>query len=205
MDSSRGSTRTVRAVTGAALAMIAFAGTPARGQITVFTAALSGSQVAPPNGSPGTGFVTVTLNQTTNTLDVAESFSGLTANPTAAHIHCCVAPGNSGAIAIPFNDFLLMAPGTSGIYTHLFDLTDATTFSAVFLTGHGNTAASARAALIAGMFAQLTYSNIHTTNFPGGEISGQLVVAAPEPGSLVLFGSGLAVLVGLARSRRRMA
>lgn len=199
MNSSRGSRYGVIVVT-ATLGALALGSVRAGAQVTIFTAALSGSQAVPATPSTGTGFITVTLDQTLNTLNVNEVFSGLTGGPaSAAHIHCCAPPGAAAPVAVPFVGF----PATSaGTYTHLFDLTNAATFNPVFITGNGGTVASARAALIAGMFAGMTYANIHNQVYPAGEISGQLV-ATPEPASLVLFGSGLALFAGMAQRRRR--
>jgi hypothetical protein len=51
----------------------------------------------------------------------------------------------------------------------------------------------AETALIAGIEGGQTYFNIHTLDFPSGEIRGQLVPlsSVPLPGSLVLLGSAL--------------
>lgn len=199
MRTSKRWERRMTAVMAAALGLLAFAGVRAHAQITVFTAAMNGSQVVPPSGSPATGFVVVTLDQTLNTLNVVDNFAGLIGGPaTAAHIHCCTPPGVNAIVAVPFNGF---PATTSGTYTHFFDLTDPASFNSAFITANGGSLALARAALIAGMFAGQTYTNIHDPRFPGGEISGQLVVATPEPASLALFGSGLALCLG-AMSRR---
>jgi hypothetical protein len=61
--------------------------------------------------------------------------------------------------------------------------------------------AAAETALLNGLANGQTYLNIHTTNFGGGEIRGVLV-ATPEPGSYLLAGVSLSLLiVGLRRMR----
>jgi hypothetical protein len=66
------------------------------------------------------------------------------------------------------------------------------------------TIAQAEAALIAGLESHMTYFNIHTDNFPGGEIRRQLVpgpiAGAGLPGLLAACGG----LVALARRRRKL-
>jgi hypothetical protein len=158
----------------------------------IFTAILLGSNEVPPTGSSATGFIRVTLSG--DALQVDESFSVLTAPAVAAHIHCCVGPGVNTGVAVPFPGF---PSATSGTYSILFDLTDATTYNAPFLTAHGGTAAGAESALVDALFAGEAYANIHDTEFPGGEIRGQLTAQTPEPSSLMLLSVALSVLVGL--------
>ena len=146
---------------------------------------LSGANERPtPVPSPGTGLAHVTLNTTAQTIEINVTFSGLTSPDNAAHIHCCAPLGTNAGVAttVPtFGDF----PGstipsfplgvTSGTYDQTFSLLDSNFYNPVFVTANGGTVATAEAALIAGLESQMTYFNIHTANFPGGEIRGQLV------------------------------
>jgi hypothetical protein len=163
-----------------------------------FTATLSGALEVPPVASPGTGFTTVVLNTTANTLFVDVTFSGLTSGTTASHIHCCVASpflnANAG-VATQVPSFINLPMGvTSGSFTQLLDLTLASSYNPAFITAEGGTVPGAEAALVAGMENGESYLNIHTMNFPSGEIRG-LLAPTPEPNSILLLGSGLVGLV----------
>jgi hypothetical protein len=161
-----------------------------------YTAIMTGNAEVPPTGSPATGLTTLSL--TGDFLTVSVTFSGLVGGPAAAaHIHCCVPPGSNAPVAIPFTGF---PTTTSGTYTNTFDLSLAATYTAAFITAEGGTVAGAEAAILAGLGDYQTYSNIHNATFPGGEIRG-IIVATPEPGTLLLLGTGLAGAAGVLRRR----
>src|SRR5437588_12115380 len=84
----------------AVVAALIVSPTSATADPITFTANLSAANENPPTMSGGTGFATVVLDSTAQTLQVAATFSGLTSNVTAAHIHCCqMVPGtNIGGI-----------------------------------------------------------------------------------------------------------
>jgi hypothetical protein len=157
----------------------------AQGAVITTSTSLSGPNENPANASPGTGGAFVTLDTTTHRMRVSVVFSGLTANTTASHIHCCTsAPNNAGvATVVPaFPGFPLGV--TSGTYDQTLDTTLASTWNATFITNNGGTPAGAEAALANGLAAGQAYLNVHTSAFPAGEIRGFLVTQ-----SLPLIGS----------------
>ena len=137
---------------------------------------LVGSAEVPPSASPGTGFTTVTYSATSHQLGVDVTFSSLIFGDTAAHIHCCIAPGSNAGVATQTPTFSGFPLGvTAGTYMSSFDLTLAASFNPTFVTANGGTAAGAEAALSSGLASGMAYLNIHTTGFPGGEIRALLV------------------------------
>jgi hypothetical protein len=133
-----------------------FSGGEIRGQIGLaavqYTTTLTGAQQVPVVASPGTGTGMVALNAAENLLIVNMSFSGLTSNAIAAHIH---GPAAAGANAGVLFDFASVVPNaTSGsIPQQTFAITPSQ---------------------VTELKAGLYYFNIHTVNFSGGEIRGQI-------------------------------
>ena len=159
--------------------------TPAVADTINYTAIMNGTSEVPPNASPATGFASLSLDG--DSLAIHIEYAGLIGgNPSAAHIHCCAPPGTNAPVWVPFANFPTTTSGT-------YDITiDLSTFA---FSGGGS-----EAALIAGLNAGTAYTNIHNATFPGGEIRGQLA-ATPEPGTLLLLGTGAAGMISLIRRR----
>jgi len=157
----------------------------------VITTALSGANENPVNASPATGLATLTYSTALNQLAVNVTFNNLTAPASAAHIHFGL-PGTNGPIVFPFGTFPATSSGTFST-----TLTTASAFNPSPANGI-NTFNDMINAIQAGN----AYVNIHNTNFPGGEVRG-FTTTVPEPSSVILTATGLAGLLGYARSRRR--
>ena len=140
-------------------------------QLFTCSTILRGTNEVPPNASPGTGTVSLSIDTNTGQINGQWSASGLSGNITAAHIH--QAPvGVNGPIVLPFSG---LPPGGGSFTT-------------------SNTNSSIANSVVANPSG--FYINVHTQTFPGGEIRGQLSCSAiptevPEADGLVLFGSGL--------------
>lgn len=161
-----------------ALALVLFS-RPASAQ-TLFNAFLSGTQEAPPNASPASGFGTALLNLAETQITVDLSFSGLLGLATAAHIHGPAPAGTNAPVLFPLTGVPAATSGT--IPEQSFAITPTQVVS-----------------LKAGLF----YMNVHSNVFPGGEIRGQLLAAVPEPGTLALAAGCLIPGMVLALRRRR--
>jgi hypothetical protein len=186
-------------------ALVLLPASAAHSATMTFIAGLSGANERPdPVSSPGTGLAIVVLDPTAETIQILATFSSLTSPTTAAHIHCCAPLNTNAGVATTVPAFIGFPLGvTFGAYmSPVFSLADALIYNPAFITAQGGLR-QAEAALIAGIIAGQSYFNIHTVNFPGGEIRGQLAAVAPVPlpASVILFGSALLGL-GLFRGRR---
>ncbi len=124
--------------------------TTTEGQTDFLSSNLQGSQEVPPNASPGTGSVMVLLDKAIGTVYLTGSYSGLTSQPTASHIHR--AP-----------------PGVNGPIITELSLSGDSTFGTI--TGTDTLASTDVTEMINGN----TYANIHTDSLPAGELRGQLI------------------------------
>lgn len=143
----------------ASLAFLFLLGGGARAQLVYLSATLDGLQEVPPNSSTGNGSGCFVLDLGTLKVDYQIEFVSLTSSQTEAHIHGFASPGVNAPV-------LFTLPLGSPI------------------TGNIQMTANEAQAMIDG----LTYVNIHTVNFPGGELRGQILQAPPPV--LYCFGDG---------------
>lgn len=170
-----------------------------------FGAFLSGPAESPPNTSPGTGFTTVTIDPDAHTLSVSVDFSGLVAPTTASHIHIVAPPNPTGPVVTTVPRFPGFPVGVmAGTYSRTFDTLDAATYNPMFLNNMMNmgNVMAAETTLFAGIAEGNAYLNIHSEEFPRGEIRGFLA-PVPESGTLALSAAALAALSWIRRRRSR--
>ncbi len=113
----------------------------------------------PPNASPATGTLTLTVDFGTGTVAYSGSFAGLVGPSTVAHIHGPAPLGMNAGVILPLN-VVPGSPPTGGTFN-----------------GGGTLTAPQVNDLVNG----LLYVNVHSAALPGGEIRGQLTPVAPPP------------------------
>src|SRR5688572_28643950 len=126
------------------------------GAQTTLVVRLDSAQQVPPNASTAIGAGTLTLNAD-STLSYDISYSGLTADFLAAHIHGPAGPGTNGPVVVPLTNV-------------------ATNNQSGALRG---TSPALTAPQVADLTNGLFYANIHSADFPDGEIRGQVRVGGP--------------------------
>ena len=153
---------------------------PAYAVSNTYVLTMDGAQEVPGPGDPdGSASGTITLDDGDGSISWSITYSAISA-PTAMHIH-----GPGGSAGSQANVFVSLGvaggPGT-------LDSSTSTT-----------------PANVSSIFANPTdfYVNIHTGDFPGGAVRGQLGTLIPEPAPAQLIGLGALALGWMRRQRRR--
>lgn len=155
---------------------------PLQAGATLFNlgAVLTGDQEAPPVATPAQGVAGITYDDETNELGWSVAFTDLSAPLVDAHFHGPAPIGVPAGVQVPI-------PFTPGV-------TNDT------LVGTATITEEQEQQLLAGLW----YVNLHSSDWPNGEIRGQVLECnvIPEPATAMLVAMGIAVL---SRSRRREA
>jgi hypothetical protein len=122
--------------------------------IYVGTITMSGAQETPAVNTAATGNIEANYNRLTKTLSYKVTWSGLTANASAMHIH---GTGEVGVMAGVLQTFSGWPAAPAGTYS-----------SSILIDGVKFTEAD--------LLAKRYYINIHTSTYPAGEIRGQLIL-----------------------------
>ncbi len=136
-------------------------------------AAQLGNNEVPPSNSTATGQANFTLSADGLSFHYVVQVTNIT-NATMSHIHAGNATTNGGIVVLLFP----IPPATAkvGSFTGILAEGD---FTAANLTG--TLAGQPLSTLIAMMNNGTTYVNVHTTQFPGGEIRGQIANQTTTP------------------------
>ena len=161
------------------VAVVACSAPCARAATVLFDILLDGLQEVPPNASTGYGSGSLSLDDSTGDYALGGTFNALLGTTTGAQIQGPAGYGATGplvkalTIDLGVHDGNFSGSGTFNM-TQMADLTD-----------------------------EKYYVNIPSTLFTGGEIRGQIRLAAvPEPGTIVLLACGSLALAATAWRRR---
>jgi hypothetical protein len=132
---------------------------------------LSGRQEVPAIRTAGKGHLRLTMTNST-TFSYELTFSGLTSNVGAAHIHFGAPATNGGVLVDLCGGTKPACPAaTAGTVTGTFTAADIKAIPAQ------NFVAQDWNGFLEELRAGMLYANVHTANFAGGEIRGQLAHA----------------------------
>jgi CHRD domain-containing protein len=138
-----------------------------------FRAKLSGFNETPSTlNSPGTGQFSATIHQNSQTITYTLTYSALTSNVTQSHVHFG-APGLTGGVMFFLCTNLGNGPaGTPACPTVSGTVTGTISASSIVGPAAQNVTAGDFATALKIVRSGVGYANVHSVNFPGGEIRG---------------------------------
>jgi hypothetical protein len=156
----------------AGLSLVVLLGTCALASEPIhISATLKGFDEVPSKSTTGQGTFRATIDETAQTITFTLTFSGLSGPPIASHIHFAQKDVNGG-IQVFFCDgagHTACPTGTSGTITGTVTAADV-----IATAPDQGIEAGQFDKLVHAILAGKTYVNIHTVQFPGGEIRGQI-------------------------------
>lgn len=139
---------TALVIAGCGSTPMASSGSPMTMSMQTFRATLSSAAEVPANASPGAGTLEASFDKASSVLKWRVMYTGLTGAATMAHFHGPALPGANAGVVVPFPSAASPAEGS----------------------------ATLTPAQVADLMAGKWYVNVHTAQFPGGEIRGQVLV-----------------------------
>jgi hypothetical protein len=141
-----------------------------RSEKKAFKATLSGYRETPAVSSTGTGQFTANISPDDSTITFTLTYSDLSGAPSVAHIHFGQKGVAGGVVA-----FLCGGGGKPACPPSASGTVDGTITAAdIQAVPAQGIAAGDLASVLQAMRARVTYVNMHTASFPGGEIRGQI-------------------------------
>jgi hypothetical protein len=156
---------------GVALALVT--ATASANDVQRFHAVFSGFNEVPPILSEGKATLDLTLDRKAKTLTFTLTYSNLSAPVTQSHIHFGKVHVN-GSVVVFFCSNLSGAPTPNTCPPGGGTVTGTLTASDVLSVPGQNISAGDFDAIEDALESNTAYANIHTTNFPAGEIRGQV-------------------------------
>jgi CHRD domain len=139
---------------------------------TKFSASMSGFNESPPILTNGTGTFHATVTATS--LTYTDTFGGLTSDVQQSHIHFAQKGVNGGIFLFLCSNLGNGPAGTPACPVHGGTVTRTVTAADFSPVGAQNITAGDFAAALRILRSGNAYVNVHTKNFPGGEIRGQV-------------------------------
>jgi len=171
----------------AALLVVSGAGVAVAQNTTTqeYDAELSGSfEIGPINNNTGAiltnGRGKLNLVVEKNAAEYSLSYSGLTSNVTQAHIHFGKVHDAGGIFVFLCTNLGNGPAGTPACPPGGGTVTGTITAASIIAVPAQNVTAGNFDVLLEALASDTAYANVHTTNFPGGEIRGQVEVHEEE-------------------------
>jgi hypothetical protein len=142
----------IRSLLAATALGVALMATPAFAEVVKYHADLKAADEVPPNDSTGSGSVDATFDTDSKVFAWTISYHGLTGPVTAAHFHGPADPGQNADPVVPLDGDLTKSP----------------------IEGQATITDEQAADLNAGKW----YFNLHTDQYPDGEVRGQVTNAS---------------------------